>query len=96
MRHFSAGPALSTTLDERPPDDPSTLDKTVMMSTVQRRGSMLEAAYGKYVSVPLRNPRCYLNVNQILFCDVVEIGSAAGNESTSVKDCISESDTRLH
>lgn len=95
MRHFSAGPALSTTLDERPPDDPSTLDKTVMMSTVQRRGSMLEAAYGKYVSVPLRNPRCYLNVNQILFCDV-EIESAAGNESTSVKDCISESDTRLH
>lgn len=39
---------------------------------------------------------CHLNVRQILVYDVDEIKRAAGYYSTSMKDCISESDTRLN
>lgn len=39
---------------------------------------------------------CHLNVSQILVYDVDEIKRAGGNYSTSVKDCISESDTCLN
>lgn len=59
---FSVGSALSRRLDERPSKDPSTLNISVMMLTGQWRGSMLEVAYGRQIYVPLRSPRCVIQM----------------------------------